>query len=145
MTEPTITIRCPGVPIAQPRQRQRVIEINGRAMAANYTPKAAPINEFKAALRYAASQAHEGPPLEGPLSVRVTFVFPRPKHLVWKSKPMLRQPHAKKPDVDNLQKAVFDGLNNVVWRDDSQIYTVHCRKLLASGDESPHVLIEVWA
>lgn len=142
--QPLVTIRVPGVPIAQPRQRTRVIHVNGRHMAANYTPAKAPVNDFKAALRYAAGKAYAGPPLSCPLSVHLTFIFPRPKQLIWKSKPMPRQPHTKKPDADNIAKAVLDGLNNVVWRDDSQIYAVHAWKLIAAGDEQPHVLIEVW-
>ena len=113
-------------------------------MSANYTPAKSPVNEFKAMLKYAASQAFSGPPLAGPLSVSITFVFPRPTNCVWKTKPMTRLPHVKKPDIDNLAKAVLDSLNNIVWRDDAQIYAGTFRKVIASGDESPHVLVEVW-
>lgn len=34
----------------------------------------------------------------------------------------------KKPDVDNVVKAVFDGMNGVVWKDDVQAVTVVVRK-----------------
>lgn len=34
----------------------------------------------------------------------------------------------KKPDVDNVVKAVFDGMNGVVWKDDVQAVTVMVRK-----------------
>jgi Holliday junction resolvase RusA-like endonuclease len=141
---PLITIRCPGVPVAQPRQRQRVITVAGRVMAANYTPTKSPVNDFKAALKYAASQAYSGPPLTTPLRVDVTCVFPRPSNVVWKSKPMTRLPHAKKPDRDNLEKSIFDALNNIIWRDDAQIYEGGFLKVIAAGDEQPHVLIEVF-
>lgn len=35
----------------------------------------------------------------------------------------------KRPDVDNLLKTVFDGLNNVAYFDDKQIYDEHGVKL----------------
>jgi Holliday junction resolvase RusA-like endonuclease len=33
-----------------------------------------------------------------------------------------------KPDIDNVEKAVFDGLNGVVWKDDVQVVSVTKRK-----------------
>jgi hypothetical protein len=50
-------------------------------------------------------------PADGPLTVRITFIMPRPKNKVWKQKPMPRYCHIKKPDLDNLVKAVLDALN----------------------------------
>jgi Holliday junction resolvase RusA-like endonuclease len=38
-----------------------------------------------------------------------------------------------KPDLDNIIKAVLDGLNGVVWHDDSQVAQVHANR--AYGDE----------
>lgn len=37
-----------------------------------------------------------------------------------------------KPDVDNVEKAVFDGLNGVVWKDDVQVIEVAKRKRYAA-------------
>lgn len=34
----------------------------------------------------------------------------------------------KKPDLDNILKAVADSLNGIAYKDDSQIVTVVCRK-----------------
>ena len=141
---PQYTIRCPGVPIAQPRQRQRVINVGGRMMAANYTPAKSPVADFKSALKYAASQVVDGPPLTGPLRVNITFVFPRPSAIIWKTKPMPRLPHTKKPDIDNLTKSCLDALNNIVWRDDAQVHSGEFRKVIAAGDEAPHVSVEVF-
>jgi Holliday junction resolvase RusA-like endonuclease len=39
----------------------------------------------------------------------------------------------KKPDIDNLAKSVLDGMNGIVWRDDSQIVSLHVTKVYASG------------
>lgn len=34
----------------------------------------------------------------------------------------------KKPDLDNLQKVIFDGLNKVAFHDDTQIVSITCDK-----------------
>ena len=34
----------------------------------------------------------------------------------------------KKPDIDNVVKSIFDGLNKVAFKDDTQIVELHCSK-----------------
>ena len=45
-----------------------------------------------------------------------------------------------KPDADNVVKAVFDGLNGVLWRDDVQVVDLQVRKRYSA---TPCVYIEV--
>ena len=73
----------------------------------------------------------------------VEFVFPRPGVMVWKKKPMPRVRHTKKPDRDNLEKALMDALKGIVWIDDAQVCDGSIRKWIAAGDEQPgvHVVI----
>lgn len=33
-----------------------------------------------------------------------------------------------KPDIDNVEKAIFDGLNGITWKDDVQVVSVNKRK-----------------
>ena len=35
---------------------------------------------------------------------------------------------AKKPDIDNIVKSVLDALNQVAYRDDTQVVELHVRK-----------------
>lgn len=42
----------------------------------------------------------------------------------------------KKPDIDNVVKAVLDALNGVAYRDDTQVIELHVRK---SYSEKPRV------
>lgn len=138
-----VQFNVPCIPIAQPRQRHRVIHSGDRVFATNYTPKTDPVNAFKASVRVAARNAYEGPPLEGPLWVDVIFVMPRPARLIWKKKPMPRLPFDRKPDADNIFKAFSDCLNQLLWCDDSQIVHVTILKVYASGSETAHVEAKV--
>jgi Holliday junction resolvase RusA-like endonuclease len=138
----TIHFRIPAVPVAQPRPRATAINGQARMYEAK---KDHAIHSFKAACKLAANQAYQGAPLEAPLRVAMIFVFPRPKGMRWKTKPMPRVPHTKKPDVDNLAKSVLDGLNGLLFVDDSQAYDVTCLKFIASGDEQSHVEIRIDA
>lgn len=139
-----ITIRVPAVPVAQPRQRHRIASGNsGKPFVMNYTPSKAPVNDFKASVRLAASEVHQGAPLDGPLSVWLECVMPRPKVMCWKKKPTPRVPHVSKPDCDNLAKACLDALKQLAWQDDAQIADLRVTKAIAAGDEQPHVVITI--
>ena len=135
----TIKFTVPGIPIAQPRQRSRVMNIGGKSMAQNYTPTKAPINTFKAAVQMAASQAFSGELLTGPVFLRLSFRLDRKKHQTKKRGDNPPLYGNKKPDLDNLMKGVCDALNGVVWRDDSQVVEVCMVKTIAAGSESPGV------
>lgn len=42
---------------------------------------------------------------------------------------------AKKPDIDNVLKAVMDALNGAAYVDDKQVVSVTCRKYYAADGE----------
>jgi len=127
------------IPVAQPRQRHTII--NDRVH--NYTPKGHPVQTFKSLVCFAAKRAYHGPLLEGPLRVSLLFLLPRPKRLIWKTKPMPRRWGTCKVDKDNLEKAFNDSLNGVIWVDDSQICDGCVQKKYAAGSESPGVIVYI--
>lgn len=135
----------PAIPVAQPRQKQRVIHVGGRPMASNYMPAKHPVNAFKAAVAMACQQAYRGPVIGGEVEIRVVAVFPRPKALCWKSRPMPRLRKVSKPDFDNVSKAICDALSGVLFRDDAQVWKATVEKWVASGDEQPHVEVVIEA
>jgi Holliday junction resolvase RusA-like endonuclease len=145
-----LRIRVPAVPVAQPRARAtqgrnghaRVHEVT-TIKNADGSRKAHPIVAFKATVRLAVERAYQGPPLTGPLRVDVTAVFPRPNSMIWKTKLMPRERHIKKPDRDNLDKAVLDSLKDLLWVDDCQVCAGEIEKWIAAGDEQPHVEITI--
>jgi Holliday junction resolvase RusA-like endonuclease len=108
-----------------------------------YEDKKHPVAAFKATVRYAFQQEYTGAPLQGPLDCSITFVLPRPQSMVWKTRDMPRARHAKKPDRDNLDKAVMDALKGIAWIDDAQVCDGRIQKWIAAGDEQPHAVITI--
>lgn len=80
------------------------------------------------------------PPMAAALGLRLEYVMPRPIGTSKRHTP----PAIKRPDLDKLQRAVFDSLTGIVWRDDSIIIDVHATKRLAEVGEQPGCWIRVW-
>jgi Holliday junction resolvase RusA-like endonuclease len=139
-----IEFTVPAVPVAQPRQRTTAdINDDGVITVQNYTPTKHAVNAFKATVRMVAASVYKGAPLEGPLRMEIVLVFPRPRKLIWKVRPMPRQWHTIAPDSDNVAKAVKDSLSKLTFRDDSQICDLIVKKFIAAGDEQPHAKITI--
>lgn len=140
-----IELFIPGVPIAQPRTKATIRGGHAGVFTPTKTStgKSNGIAEYKAAIRHAWAEATSMPPLEGPVKIDVVMVFSRPSAMIWKTRAMRREWHTKKPDADNVLKAVKDALMALAWRDDSQVCLAVVRKLIASGDEQPHTIIRV--
>ena len=50
----------------------------------------------------------------------------------------------RRKDVDNLFKSLADALTTAgIWKDDSQVVWLDAKKMIASGDEQPHVLVRI--
>jgi len=105
-----------------------------------YTPEKTA--KYETQVKYVAAQVMGGrPPMEGPLTVEIDIVVPIP--VSW---PKKKQADARsgvlrptgKPDLDNLQKGLFDAANMVVWVDDSQIVDVRATKFY--GDKPRAVM-----
>src|SRR5262245_16827506 len=70
------------------------------------------------------------PPLTGPLELRATFVFARPKshyrtgRHAGELKASAPAFCATRPDLDKLLRAIGDALTGIVWRDDAQVAAI---------------------
>ena len=73
-------------------------------------------------------------PLETPISVYLYFRLPIPQSYSKKAVEacLKGSRHIKRPDLDNLAKSVLDGMNGVVFKDDSQITSLHCTKVYSN-------------
>lgn len=70
-------------------------------------------------------------PTKNPVAVRVRFYTPIPKATSNKARERMAaglEVPAKKPDIDNLLKAVLDALNGKAYQDDNQIVDILAEK-----------------
>lgn len=72
---------------------------------------------------------HFPEPLTGPVRVRIWATFETPAS--WSKKKTaehINRPHTQRPDLDNLGKAILDGLNRIAFVDDGQVAEIETRK-----------------
>jgi Holliday junction resolvase RusA-like endonuclease len=113
------SVFVPGVPKAQPRPRMT------RAGHA-YNPETA--KAWKRAIQAVFIPLRKET-IDGPVHLEVFFLMPIPKSMK-KTDEFI--PHTKKPDTDNLLKAVMDALTDIrIWRDDSVVFSISVRKRYA--------------
>ena len=82
--------------------------------------------------------------LNGALTITIFFYMPIPKS--WSKKKQIEthsRPHTSKPDIDNLAKAVLDGISGRYFRDDSQVYSLHCMKYWSNNPRISVIMKEV--
>lgn len=82
------------------------------------------LKDWRTAINFVLQDKWEGPPLEGPVSVTLTFDLPRPVSVSVKKR---RLPHVK-PDLDKLVRAAFDAMTGICFKDDAQVTSVHASK-----------------
>ena len=120
-----------GTPKAQPRPR---MARNGHV----YNPKSADAwkEEIKAAFLSCRKST-----ITGPVSLTVRFSLPVPKSM--KMENSVPVPHTKKPDTDNLLKAVMDSLTAVgVWKDDAQVFETFAGKYYIGRKTGAQIIVQ---
>jgi Holliday junction resolvase RusA-like endonuclease len=71
-------------------------------------------------------------PLEGALEAFIYVTFPVPASYSKKRTEAClsdSEKHTKKPDLDNVIKSVIDGMDKIVFENDSQITSIHAIKV----------------
>lgn len=96
-----------------------------------YTPKKTHDYESEVAMM-AKSAMGSSDPLETPVAVYVYVNLPVPSSYSKKRTEAclsgLEKPIKKTGDLDNQIKSVLDGMNGIVYKDDSQIVSLHATK-----------------
>jgi Holliday junction resolvase RusA-like endonuclease len=123
------TIDAPPVPKGRPK----FSKIGG--FVRTYTPRKT--SDYETIVRETAQQAMgQTELLETPVGVYLYIRLPIPQSYSKKRKEAClsgQEKPIKKPDIDNLAKSILDGMNGIVWKDDSQIVSLHITKVYASG------------
>lgn len=133
-----VTFTIPGAPVAKGRARA----FRTKFGVGHYTPEKT--RAYEAAVRSIAAEAMgDMPPMDGPVTMVLRAFFSAPKSLKKADRELVAKdalPVIKKPDVDNITKAVSDGMNGIVYKDDSQVFAVAASKFYS---ERPRVEVEI--
>lgn len=117
-----IAFSIPGEPVA--KGRAKVSTVNGHVQMRTPTKTV----NYEAKVGLIASQAMGAKaPFKGPVSLTIQAVFKIPKS--WSKKRLAANfddPEyvIKRPDLDNIEKAICDGMNGIVFVDDSQVAAI---------------------
>jgi len=137
----TIRIVIAGEPVAQGRPRAFKTP---SGFIRTYDPTKS--RNWKAAARDVMARALTGGAIlhpEGPCEVHVLAVFSCPPSQYRKRDPWPRRWHAKRPDAENVCKAVLDAGTGVLWSDDAQIARLFVTKAIGAQGEAPYVEVRV--
>lgn len=131
-----ILIEIPGEPVAQGRPR-----FTSRPFPHAIDPPKARV--WKGVAQMFMRDAMRGaPPLQGALEVEVSATWTCPASTS-KRASQVKRLRAKKPDAENVAKAVLDAGNGVVWGDDAQVAVLIVRKWTGARGEAPGVAVRV--
>lgn len=125
-----VTFNVEGNPVG--KQRARYAKRGNHVSA--YTPEKT--RSYEALIKDAARQAMgSSSPLETPVSLYLYIRAPIPASATKKLLQAIAsgdEKPTKKPDASNILKSVEDGMNGVVYKDDSQIVNIHVTKVYSS-------------
>ena len=125
-----MTFKVDGVPV--PKGRARYVKRGN--FVQTYTPEKT--RTYETLIKDASRQAMGGTePLETPVSLYLYIRVPIPASATKKRLQAIAdglEKPIKKPDASNILKSVEDGMNGVVYHDDSQIINIHVTKVYSS-------------
>lgn len=126
-----VTFRVEGKPAPQ----GSLTSFRHKTTGAVVTPQKPAVVEYRDRVAWQARHA-DVPLLDGPVTVRATFAFARPRSHYNRGftavKPGSPLAHIQAPDVDKLCRALLDALAGIAYHNDSQVDAITGRKLWAS-------------
>lgn len=137
MDEPMfLSFTIPGEPVGKARPRMT-------RSGHTYTPEKTVSYENLVKLCFKAKYPNEKP-ADGTVQMVITAHYAMPKSVSNKKRQLMTDGKirpTKKPDADNIIKAVADALNGIAYRDDSQIVNVSISKWYS---DSPRVEVAIF-
>lgn len=136
----SLTFIVPGQPVAKGRPK---FSRQGGFVRA-YTPEKTVA--YETLVKLAAGEAMAGhPPMRGALSLMLRLYVQIPKSTTKRDRERIAVGEflpTKKPDLDNVLKAIADAMNGIVYDDDAQIVTV---TVVKQYSETPRAEVAVMA
>jgi len=129
-----------GTPVG--KGRPRFTTANGYARS--YTPQKTLNYENLVKTYYSLEVGQKK--LQGAIKAKITAYFPIPKSTPKKLRAEMELtdvPHTKKPDGDNIIKAILDALNGIAYDDDSQVAIVEINKFYSTFPRAVVILEEM--
>lgn len=118
-----MTITVYGTPGPQGSKRFVGHAKSGRGIMIESSAKVKPWRE---AVKWAAIEAGAMVGIDGPVSMEVTFTFPRPKKYAKKH----HAPMSTRPDLSKLVRSTEDALTSAgAWEDDARVVSTISRKV----------------
>lgn len=139
MAEPLVTLAIAGTPVQQGSKGARVID--GGTRATTFDTNSTKLRPWRKAVKLAAQEAWRDlgrSPIGDPVQVTVTFVFPP-----FPSNPD-RHWHPETPDIDKLERALYDGLKDGGLLADDRLVVKHLvAKRYAEHGELPGAYVSI--
>ena len=137
-----IKFTIPGPP--KGKGRPRVVNRGGFSKA--YTPKDTVAYENLVKMEYGYQVKGFRFPEDAQLDMRILAFYSIPKSVSKKKRGqmltgMVRP--TKKPDMDNVVKIIADSLNQIAYKDDTQIVDCQCRKFYSDDPRVEVRIIEI--
>lgn len=127
------------LPIRSKRRQGGVVLVDSNRNAAPWEARIAAA---------ASAEFGERELIRGPVAVRVSFFFARPKghYRTGRNAGLLRDTAprfmATLPDVDKLVRCALDALSGIVIHDDTQVIELHARKLYGEPEQAVFTIEE---
>ena len=138
MNEQAVAFTIPGNPVGKGRARST-------ASGIHYTPDKT--RNHEAFVKMIAKQAmFSNPPMKGACAVEIRVNVTIPKSTSNKKRDLMLRGFirpTKRPDNDNIEKAINDAMNGIVFDDDVQIVDNHTTKWYSEFSETTVFVREV--
>ena len=95
-----------------------------------YTPQKT--HDYQTNVRINYNKVARGKLLEGAVKAEICAIYEPPKSVSKKIRQKMISgeiPYTKKPDADNIAKAILDGLNEIAFKDDSSVNELIIKKM----------------
>jgi len=127
----------------KPQSKLRAQSARHHGQTRHYTPKKT--KDYMKLVAILSRKAMGNTPIFiGPVGIKINAYMTIPKSWSKKKKKQAINREIRpitKPDNDNIEKVVWDGVKGIVWKDDCQVVDNFCHKYYS---DNPRVVVDIW-